>query len=136
MEAKASPSALSSKTRSSVASLPSTGPAVLAVSVRGGERPILRWAAQKARRRPHRPHGYRLGTFGTGAHLELHRLPVRQRPVVASLNGRLVNEHIAAAVSDEETETLPDVEPLHLAGLHRRTPPACSGPAGNGSSPN
>src|SRR5215211_5810586 len=56
--------------------------------------------------------------------LEFDRLALLERPETVSLDRREVDEHIAAAVTFDETVTLGVVEPLDLACDTHRTCPA------------
>src|SRR5690606_28252369 len=65
--------------------------------------------------------------------LELHALPLRERPEALALDGRVVDEAILRAVlRGDEPEALRLVEPLHGTGrTHSRTPVLvsdCRGP--------
>src|SRR5829696_4635322 len=56
--------------------------------------------------------------------LEFDRLALLERPETVSLDRREVDEHIAAAVTFDETVTFGVVEPLDLACDTHRTCPA------------
>src|SRR5215207_41194 len=56
--------------------------------------------------------------------LEFDRLALLERPETVSLDRREVDEHIAAAVTFDETVTFGVVEPLNLACDTHRTFPA------------
>src|SRR5699024_3695478 len=60
-----------------------------------------------------------LRTLRALRHLELHPLVLLQRAVAVCLDGRVVREHVRAAVlRGDESKALVGVEPLHSSGGH------------------
>src|SRR5690606_23915015 len=78
----------------------------------------------------------RLRALRTLRDVELDLLVLVQRAVAARLDGRVVGEHVSAAVlGGDEAEALLSVEPLHGSNSHSKTPSECSdGPALRGPS--
>src|SRR4051794_9188850 len=75
-----------------------------------------------------RPDVASLITLVAGRHLELHPLPLGEGPETVHLDRRVVDEHVRAFVSCDESVALVVVEPLHRARRHARAPLSPCGP--------